>query len=181
MPRPIPGLELEPHHLAALRDIHCILAKDTTILRLSPSVLQLTGHQPDALVGTPLYGLTHLDDASLLASEFGAAQTSPGVAFRFFARIRSAFSAPLFTIFELHGHFQSSNLTGDGVYILVARPAFLSCSMRLDSFLELKMEQERLLRQRAELLHDENCTSDDEDDNTEMNIEISVTVISIPY
>lgn len=47
--------------------------------------------------------------------------------------------------------------------------------MRLDSFLGLKMEQERLLRQRAEFLHDENSTSDDEDDNTEMNIETSAT------
>lgn len=93
MPRPIPGLELEPHHLAALRDLHCILAKDTTILRLSPSVLQLTGHQPNALVGTPLYGLTHLDDSSLLASEFVAAQASPGIAFHVFARIRSASAA----------------------------------------------------------------------------------------
>lgn len=43
------------------------------------------------------------------------------------------------------------------------------------------MEQERLLRQRAEFLHDENSTSDDEDDNTEMNIETSATVTSIPY
>lgn len=135
-----------------IRDLHCVLATDSTILRVSPSVVQLMGHSPDTLIGLPLQALVHFDDAYVFVDELQQAAANPGQRFRFHVRIRSAFPMPSHAAFEIHGHFAATYSSSlPGVFFLMARPAFLSNSTEIDLFLELKMEQEMLLRQLAEL------------------------------
>lgn len=142
----------------AVRDMYCVLARNTTILHLSPCVVQLTGHHPHALIGCSFFDLVHGDDALVFADEFSQAAAFPNHVFRFYARIRTAFDNPTHAAFELHGHFHldcSGHLPAlasvKGIFIFAARPAFLSNSTQIDLFLELKTEEEALKHQIAAL------------------------------
>ncbi|GME46195.1 UV-endonuclease UvdE [Neofusicoccum parvum] len=166
----------------ALRDLYCVLAHDTTVIHLSSSVTLLTGHAAGALIGRPLLPLVHDDDARVFAHELQEAAATPGLIFRFHARISTAFPAPRHAAFELRGHFSGIiPSVHHGVFTLVARPAFTTRSTLLDSFLDLKTEQFVLLRQLMFLRAEEAAAevaasshnSHDDDDDDDMTIETS--------
>ncbi|KAL1626370.1 hypothetical protein SLS56_006868 [Neofusicoccum ribis] len=168
----------------AFRDLYCVLAHDTTVIHLSSSVTLLTGHAAAALIGRPLLPLVHDDDARVFAHELQEAAATPGLIFRFHARISTAFPAPSHAAFELHGHFSGIiPSVHHGVFTLVARPAFTTRSTLFDSFLDLKTEQFVLLRQLTFLRAEEaaaevaasshNSHHDDDDDDDDMTIETS--------
>ncbi|KAL1638756.1 hypothetical protein SLS58_008570 [Diplodia intermedia] len=171
-----PGRGFDRIISGALRHLHCALTRNTTIVHISPSVFQLTGHAPESLIGLQMLLLVHPHDSSVFFDELWQAAARPGSVFRFHARLRTAYADPSHAAFELCGHFHpeqpsSSNSTGtgNGIFTLTARPAFLPSSAQMDAFLELTMEEQALRRQLATLRAEEGDDAADGDDDDDYN------------
>ncbi|KAI9682903.1 MAG: blue light receptor [Trizodia sp. TS-e1964] len=135
-----------------LKDFLHILTPEGQIVWVSRSSLTLTGYHEDELVGKYFSTFIHPDDSGIWVREFNESIAS-GHPLRFFYRFRRAdFS---YTIFESHGHPHLDSQAAAfgpsanslkfcrGVFIM-ARPYPTKNAALLDSFLEHKIENERL-------------------------------------
>ena len=163
--------------LEELKDFLHILTPDGRILYASPSAERLTGHAPAALVGRFIVEFIHADDSATFVREFNESIAS-GNPLRFFYRFRTAAGA--YAIFESHGHAHLSSEPGGGGtvgsagasgpaaggggagapgycrgFFMMARPYPTKNAGLLDSFLEHKIENERLTRRIADLKREE--------------------------
>jgi PAS domain S-box-containing protein len=156
--------------LEELRDFLHILTPDGRIQYASRSCEQLTGWKPDQLVGNYITEFLHPDDHSMFHQEF-TESISSGQPLRFFYRFRKTDDA--WIIFEAHGHPHLSNEPGTpfappGSYncrgfFMMARPYPTKNAALLDSFLEHKIENERLTKRIAELKREEQEELEQED------------------
>ena len=150
--------------LEELKDFLYILTPDRRIQYVSSSLKSLTGHEPSEVVGKFIVDFVHADDAAIFTREFNES-INTGHPLRFFHRFRKADGT--YTIFESHGHphfaseatsFQNTN-TNPSVYcrgfFMMARPYPTKNAGLLDSFLEHKIENERLSRRIADLKREE--------------------------
>lgn len=147
-----------------LKDFLHILSPDGRILYASPSTKMLTGHEPDALTGGLIFEYLHPDDAAIFIREFNES-ISTGNPLRFFYRFRRPDNT--YTIFESHGHpHLVSDMNGHQNpgpqiasacrgFFMMSRPYPTKNASLLDSFLEHKMENERLRKRIAELKREE--------------------------
>lgn len=145
-----------------LKDFLHILTPDGRIVYISPSGKQLTGYPQEELVGRFIVDFIHPDDSGIFVREFNESIAS-GHPLRFFYRFRKQDGE--YTIFESHGHphltseaavFGSHNASGFcRGFFMMARPYPTKNAALLDSFLEQKMENERLTRRIAELRREE--------------------------
>ncbi|KAL6240271.1 white collar 2 type of transcription factor [Rhinocladiella similis] len=142
-----------------LRDLLFVLTSDGHFLHLSPSVKSLTGYEPDELTGQIFYDYLHPDDTSLFIREFKES-IATGKRLRLYYRLHT--KTGKYVMFECHGHPHrtdgGSQLVSDGdigvscpCFFMMARPHPTPQGQLLDSFLELKMENERLRTQIAAL------------------------------
>jgi PAS domain S-box-containing protein len=146
--------------LDGLPDILQVLDLNGRILYTSPSCKIITGYQPHELVGHLLIDFIHPDDSTIFFKEYNESIKSSTL-LRFSYRFRKADGR--WIILELQGHLHSSQEAGTGLphhvvdsseFLLVARPYQTKTSTLFDSFLELKIENERLLKKIAELKHE---------------------------
>jgi PAS domain S-box-containing protein len=147
-----------------IKDFLHILSPDGRILYASHSARQLTGHDDSSLTGQLIFEYLHPDDAGIFVREFNEA-ISTGNALRFFYRFRRPDNT--YAIFESHGHphltsepgtFNPSITPPSSLcrgFFMMARPYPTKNAYLLDSFLEHKMENERLKRRIADLKHEE--------------------------
>lgn len=148
--------------LDELRDFLHILTPEGLIRYVSPCSKQLTGYDPDELVGKFIRDFIHVDDSGVFVREFNESISS-GNPLRFFYRFRRADGS--YTIFESHGH---PHLTSDAVsmgsnnaasscggFFMMSRPYPTKNAGLLDSFLEHKIENERLTKRIADLRREE--------------------------
>jgi PAS domain S-box-containing protein len=152
--------------LEEIKDMLYILTPDGRLLYVSPSVKLLTGYEPRDLNGKFISEFIHADDSALFVREFNES-IATGNPLRFFYRFRT--SENNFIIFEAHGH---PHLTSEGTqlqitgapttsagycrgFFMMARPYPTKNSELLDSFLEHKIENERLHARIAALKHEE--------------------------
>ncbi|KAL9087929.1 MAG: hypothetical protein Q9159_003371 [Coniocarpon cinnabarinum] len=146
-----------------IKDFLHILTPDGRIMYVSPSAKPLTGHETSQLVGKFMTSFVHPDDNSMYVREFNESIAS-GNPLRFFFRFRKADDS--YGIFESHGHphFSSdvSNLGGSSHslgfcrgFFMMARPYPTKNSALLDSFLEHKIESERLKKRITDLKREE--------------------------
>ena len=146
-----------------IKDFLHILTPDGRIMYVSPSAKYLTGHEPSALVGKFMHTFIHPDDNGMYLREFNESIAS-GNPLRFFFRFHKADDT--YTIFESHGHphFSSdvSNFGGSSHslgfcrgFFMMARPYPTKNAALLDSFLEHKIENERLKKRIADLKREE--------------------------
>ncbi|EHK96262.1 putative Cutinase gene palindrome-binding protein [Glarea lozoyensis 74030] len=147
-----------------LKDFLHILTPDGRILYLSPSVKALTGYDPDDLVGKFIVDFIHQDDSGIFVREFNESIAS-GNPLRFFYRFRKKDGA--YTIFESHGHphltseaaaFNAGPTNAAGFcrgFFMMARPYPTKNAALLDSFLEHKIENARLMRRIEDLKREE--------------------------
>jgi PAS domain S-box-containing protein len=145
-----------------LKDLLLILTPDGRILYLSPSGKSLTGFAPEELVGKFIIDFIHKDDSGIFMREFNESITT-GNPLRFFYRFRK--KDGLFTIFESHGHphltseaaaFGPNNSAGFcRGFFMMARPYPTKNAGLLDSFLEHKIENERLTKRINDLKREE--------------------------
>ncbi|KAL9138051.1 MAG: hypothetical protein Q9175_000749 [Cornicularia normoerica] len=148
--------------LEELKDFLHILTPDGRILYVSPSAENLTGYTHEALVGKFIVEFIHQDDRGIFVREFNESIAS-GNTLRFFYRFKKADDT--YTIFESHGHphltsdaaaFGPNNATGFcRGFFMMARPYPPKNASLLDSFLEHKIENERLTKRIADLRREE--------------------------
>ena len=148
--------------LEELKDFLHILTPDGRILYVSPSGKSLTGYDQEELIGKFIVDFIHQDDNGVFVREFNESIAS-GNPLRFFYRFRKADNT--YTIFESHGH---PHLTSDAAafgpnnaagfcrgFFMMARPYPTKNANLLDSFLEHKVENERLTKRIADLQKEE--------------------------
>ncbi|KIW81445.1 hypothetical protein Z517_04470 [Fonsecaea pedrosoi CBS 271.37] len=152
--------------LEELKDLLYILTPDGRLLYVSPSAKQLTGYEPNELIGKSISDFIHPDDSSLFIREFNES-IATGKPVRFFHRFRGA--EDKYRIFESHGHPHLTNgitqleLPGTPMgqagfcrgFFMMARPYPTPTSELLDSFLEHKIENFRLQARIAILKREE--------------------------
>jgi PAS domain S-box-containing protein len=145
-----------------LKDFLHILTPDGRIVYMSPSGEGLTGYTREELVGKFIVDFIHTDDAGIFVREFNESIAS-GHPLRFFYRFKKKDGT--YTIFESHGH---PHLTSEAAqfgpnngssfckgFFMMARPYPTKNAALLDSFLEHKIENERLTRRIADLKREE--------------------------
>ena len=154
-----------------LKDFLHILTPDGRILYASPSCKAITGYDPQALIGKFIAEYVHPDDSGIFMREFNESIAS-GNALRFFYRFKK--DDGTYIIFECDGHPHLSpeptNAAGmnqsehpgmppvTGLcrgFFMMARPYPTRNAALLDSFLEHKIENERLMKRIEELKREE--------------------------
>ncbi|KAF9692088.1 hypothetical protein EKO04_009897 [Ascochyta lentis] len=153
--------------LEELRDLLHILTPNGRILYVSPSCKTLTGWEPGQLMGRFINDFIHPEDIGIFVKEFNESIAS-GNSLRFFYRFRN--SDDSWGIFESHGHphlstdpssFAPPNALNCRGFFIMARPYPTKNAALLDSFLEHKIENERLTKRIAELKREEQDEHDD--------------------
>lgn len=152
-----------------LKDFLHILTPDGRIVYISPSGKLLTGYPQEDLVGKFIVDFIHPDDSGIFVREFNESIAS-GNPLRFFYRFRKKDGD--YTIFESHGHphltseaasFGPNNAAGFcRGFFMMARPYPTKNAALLDSFLEHKIENERLTRRIADLKREEAEEAEDQ-------------------
>lgn len=159
--------------LEELRDLLHILTPNGRILYVSPSCKTLTGWDPNQLMGRFINEFIHPEDIGIFVKEFNESIAS-GNPLRFFYRFRKADET--WGIFESHGHphlssdpssFAPPNALNCRGFFIMARPYPTKNAALLDSFLEHKIENERLSKRIAELKREEQEEQDDWTKKTE--------------
>jgi len=146
--------------LEELRDLLCILSPDGRIRYISPSSRLLTGYEPLALLTKLVADYVHSEDKTMFLREFNESIAS-GNPMRFFYRFKKEDGS--YAIFEAHGHpHYSSDVSPFGGgdrhcrgFFMMSRPYPTKNTALLDSFLEHKIENERLTKRIAELKKEE--------------------------
>ncbi|KAL2260403.1 hypothetical protein VTK26DRAFT_5595 [Humicola hyalothermophila] len=141
-----------------LQDVLHILDPNGRIMSISPSVERLTDYKPAELRDAMMRDLLHPDDVGLFTSELNESMAS-GTPFRMFYRMRRRHGT--FVVLEAVGHAHiaapkfAPNPDNQTAFcqavFMMARPYPTKQAALLDSFLEHKMENERLKRKLAEL------------------------------
>ena len=154
-----------------LKDFLHILTPDGRILYVSPSCKAITGYEPQTLIGKFIGELVHPDDSGIFMREFNESIAS-GNSLRFFYRFKKEDST--YMIFECDGHphisSEPANMLGSNQspdnntppvsghcrgFFMMARPYPTKNAALLDSFLEHKIENERLMKRIDELKREE--------------------------
>ncbi|KAK3938928.1 cutinase gene palindrome-binding protein [Diplogelasinospora grovesii] len=145
-----------------LKDFLHILDANGRVKHVSPSVEKLTGYRPDEMIDTFLKDLVHPDDVGVFTAEFNESIAS-GTPLRLFYRLKKKDGT--YAIFESVGHAHIAaakfalNLNNQSPFcqavFMMARPYPTKNATLLDSFLEHKIENERLQRRIAELKREE--------------------------
>ncbi len=155
-----------------LKDFLHILTPDGRILYVSPSCKAITGYDPATLIGKFMGEFVHPDDSGIFMREFNESIAS-GNSLRFFYRFKK--DDGTYMIFECDGHpHLSPEQSGQGPmatspssagqqgnagvckgFFMMARPYPTKNAALLDSFLEHKIENERLMKRIEELKREE--------------------------
>ncbi|OWP00254.1 hypothetical protein B2J93_3780 [Marssonina coronariae] len=156
-----------------IKDFLHILTPDGRIVYLSPSGEHLTGYPREELIGKFIVDFIHPDDSGIFVREFNESIAS-GHPLRFFYRFRK--KDETYTIFESHGHphLTSEAATYPGPvnssgfcrgFFMMARPYPTKNAALLDTFLEHKMENERLRKRIDDLKREETEEADESHKN----------------
>lgn len=168
--------------LEELRDFLHILTPDGRILYASPSVKALTGWEPHQIIGRFVGEFVHPDDSGIFVKEFNESIAS-GNSLRFFYRFRKIDDT--WIIFEAHGHphlsndasaFAPPNTMNCRGFFMMSRPYPTKNAALLDSFLEHKIENERLMKRIAELKREEQEETEAQDRHWQKQTEAASSV-----
>jgi PAS domain S-box-containing protein len=149
--------------LEEIRDLYLILSPDARMQWASPSCKLLTGYEPFSLVGKFIRDFIHQDDRGMFSREFNESIAS-GNQLRFFYRFRATDGSHV--ILEAFGHPHLSpevlnfGINGGGTrkcrgFFMISRPYPTKNAALLDSFLEHKIENERLMKRIEDLKREE--------------------------
>jgi PAS domain S-box-containing protein len=169
--------------LEELRDLMLILSPDGRIYHVSPSHKQLTGYEHYELLHKFMGDFIHDDDKGMFVREFNESIAS-GNQLRFFYRFRKQDGT--YTIFEAfgHPHLASGALEFPGGnagarycrgFFMMSRPYPTRNAALLDSFLEHKIENERLSKRIAELKREEQEEQEEQDQQWGADGQSSIT------
>ena len=145
--------------LDEMKDMFLLLGTDRRIMYASVSCKLITGYTAKQLEGKPLSNFIHQADQAILSHEIDEC-VATGSSLRLHLRFKQ--TSDSFCILEACGHPHISAGGGssenerhcDGVF-LMCRPYPTKSAQLLDSFLEHKMENTRLMQQIARLKDEE--------------------------
>ncbi|BCR82912.1 GATA transcription factor LreB [Aspergillus chevalieri] len=147
--------------IAEMKDMFLLLSADGTITYASPSCQSITGYTTKQLEGKPLSYFTHQDDRAIFSEELDQC-VATGCALHLHFRFSRVGDSHC--ILEASGHPHMSNQGGnnadgnskpyDGVFI-ICRPYPTKSAQFIDSFLEHKIENIRLMQQVTRLKEEE--------------------------
>jgi PAS domain S-box-containing protein len=151
-----------------LRDLVTILDANGKIKYVSPNLKELTGYTNEDILNTFLRNLIHPDDVGVFVSDLNESIAS-GTPLRTFYRFKK--KDDTFAIFESIGHAhiatakfapnpQNQSPFCQAVFMM-SRPYPTKNAGLLDSFLEHKIENERLKRRISELRKEEEADNDE--------------------
>lgn len=147
--------------LEELQDFLHILSPTGKIVYASPSAKSLTGFDPEELMGKFITEFIHPDDSGLFVREFNES-IATGQALRLFYRFQK--TDMTYAIFETNGHPHIGEAPQFGPsaiqsvckgFFMMSRPYPTRNAALLDSFLEHKIENERLMKRIEELRKEE--------------------------
>ncbi|KAL2756581.1 hypothetical protein ACRALDRAFT_2088100, partial [Sodiomyces alcalophilus JCM 7366] len=151
-----------------LRDFLQILDANGRIRFASPSILGLTGYTPDEITDKFIRDYIHPDDVGLFVAEFNES-IATAHPMRIFYRFKKKDGT--YAIFETVGHAHiapakfAPNPHNKSAFcqavFMMARPYPTKNAGLLDSFLEHKMENERLRRRIAQLRMEEDAENEE--------------------
>jgi len=151
-----------------LRDLLHILNAEGRITHVSPSIASLTGFEPEAIVGHFLKDYIHQDDVGVFVAELNDSIAS-GNPLRMFFRLKKKDGT--FATFESvgHAHIAAAKFAPNPdnkspfcqAVFMMSRPYPTKNASLLDSFLEHKVENERLKRRISELRREEADEADE--------------------
>jgi PAS domain S-box-containing protein len=152
-----------------LKDLIHILAPDGRVLYISDSVKQLTGYTPEEIIGKSIVDFIHPDDSAMFIREFNNSVTS-GDALRVFYRFRKQTGGE-YAVLECHGQphltpgttssSQNNPSAPCSGFFMMSRLYPSKNAALLDSFLEHKIENERLMKKIESLRRED---AEDQDD-----------------
>lgn len=134
-----------------LTDFLHVLSPVGKILFASPSSVELVGYSPDELLGRSITDFLHAEDIDMFIREFNLAIHTRSE-FKVYYRFRK--KDDKFITFEVIGHpYFGGNGESDipKCFFGIAQPYPTKAGSMLDSFLELKIENEKLRKQLKEL------------------------------
>ncbi|GAA6019604.1 hypothetical protein JCM11491_002820 [Sporobolomyces phaffii] len=147
------------HIIQEMQDFMHVLSPQGEFVYATPSIQQLAQWTPEDLFGRSIFDFIHPDDAEAVRRDFTEASKSQQ-ALSLYYRFQT--NGGGYTLFEITGHWyygstldsaaSSSDAAPQGsakCFFAIARPYPSKSAAMLDSFLELKFENERL---RQELL-----------------------------
>ncbi|GAA5911110.1 PAS domain-containing GATA-type transcription factor [Sporobolomyces salmoneus] len=141
------------HIIQEMQDFMHVLSPKGEFVYATPCIQQLAGWSSEDLFGRSIFEFIHPDDSEAVRREFTEASKTKE-ALSLYYRFKT--QAGSYTLFEISGHWYYGSGTavaeeGDTVkcFFAIARPYPSKSAAMLDSFLELKFENERL---RQELL-----------------------------
>lgn len=134
--------------LGELKDFLHVVSPTGKFLFCSPSSHEMVGFSPEELVGRFVTEFIHVDDVDAFIRDFNNAITQKS--FRLFYRFRK--KDDKFIVLEVNGHpYFPEGSTNPRCFFIMARPYPSKAASMLDSFLELRMENEVLMRKLQEL------------------------------
>jgi hypothetical protein len=154
--------KLPPYVLNGIPDFLHVFDRDGLIRYASPICRHLTGFEPTDLLGRSILDLIHPDDSELFIKEISYSQALHK-SVRFIYRFRKTNNQWVIFDSQIQWHsgtrsaqhpFLENKIDAPG-YFVMARPYQTQSTTLLDSFLEHKIEHERLVRRVAELRREE--------------------------
>ncbi|ORX83604.1 hypothetical protein K493DRAFT_194149, partial [Basidiobolus meristosporus CBS 931.73] len=130
-----------------LKDLYLVLSPTCGLIYCSPSSQETLGYKPEELTGRNVLDLIHVDDSDNFTRMISL--SSKDKRFQLYCRLRK--KDDRFVMFEIKGHPRYN--PGDfhpTCYFCIARPYFSKANAMLDSFLQLKIENELLQKRLRE-------------------------------
>ncbi|GAA5990935.1 hypothetical protein JCM5350_008284 [Sporobolomyces pararoseus] len=140
------------HIIQEMQDFMHVLSPKGEFVYATPCIQQLAQWTPEELFGRSIFDFIHPDDADAVRRDFTEASKSKE-ALSLYYRFRTREGG--YVLFEITGHWYYGTSSSEGgndsvkCFFAIARPYPSKNAAMLDSFLELKFENERL---RQELL-----------------------------
>ncbi|KAI9295393.1 hypothetical protein K502DRAFT_324360 [Neoconidiobolus thromboides FSU 785] len=152
--------------LGELKDFLHVVSPSGRFLFCSPSCLEMVGFSPEELVGRQVTDFIHVDDIDTFIRDFNLAITQK--VFRILYRFRK--KDDKFIILEINGHpYFPENSTTARCFFLMARPYPSKAASTIDSFLELRMENDRLTKRLLELQRESQEQNNTNDNSLKTN------------
>ncbi|KAK2768539.1 blue light receptor [Arachnomyces sp. PD_36] len=144
-----------------LKDFLCVLSRDGHFIYVSPSCRAHTGYESDSLVGKRIFDFIHREDVPLVRDELQYT-IAEGASTQFYYRFKK--SDATYLIFDVRGHRhpaieESSGSNGRTVtppaFVMAGRPHPRENAQLLDSFIDLKTQNEYLKAKLEKLKEEE--------------------------
>ncbi|SGY75681.1 BQ5605_C005g03438 [Microbotryum silenes-dioicae] len=140
------------HIIDEIQDFMHVLNPAGSFMFATPSILDLCGWSPDELMNRPVADFLHPDDVEAYQRDFYQA-LEEGKELTLYCRFRT--KDERYVLFEMTGHPYYADLKGAQTpkcFFAMGRPYPSKNQAMLDSFLELKFENERL-RQELQVMY----------------------------